>query len=287
MTQGLELQHRTDAQSNQASGQVGSHMTAALLSTGKHSVTALTRRGSGSKIPEGVAVAAVDYDDEETLVAALRGQQFLIISMSVQAPPETQNKLIRAAAKAGVPWVMPNYYGSDFRNATLAAENLTGPGVLRGIEAVEREGVSSWVAMCCSFWYEYSLAMGPGWYGFDFAERAVTMVDDGTTRINTSTWEQCGRAVKALLSLKELPEDEADAGPTLARWRNQPLYISSFLVSQRDILDSINRVAGTTDADWKIGHEESRARYQRGLDLLKQGSHLGFGIALYTRRLDS
>ncbi|KAM4054479.1 nmrA-like family protein [Hirsutella rhossiliensis] len=266
-----------------ASGQVGSHMTAALLSTGKHTVTALTRSGGNSKMPAGVTVAAVDYDREETLVDALRGQQFLIISISVLAPPESQTKLIKAAAKAGVAWVMPNCYGTDVRNAALAAENLTGPAVLGGIEAVEREGVSSWVAMCCSFWYEFSLSMGPGWYGFDFAGNRVTLIDDGKTRINTSTWEQCGRAIKSLLTLKELPEDEADTSLTLSRWRNQPLYISSFLISQRDMLDSVNRVAGTSDADWQIEHEESQARYRRGFDMFKQGSHLGFGIALYTR----
>ncbi|PMB66859.1 hypothetical protein BM221_006516 [Beauveria bassiana] len=37
-----------------ASGNVGKHMTQALLRTGKHTVTALTRIGSKSVLPEGV-----------------------------------------------------------------------------------------------------------------------------------------------------------------------------------------------------------------------------------------
>ncbi|KYK59052.1 hypothetical protein DCS_00179 [Drechmeria coniospora] len=264
-------------------GQVGSAMTAALLSTGKHTVTAVTRASSETKVPEGVVAAKVDYDDEQTLVDALRGQQFLIISMAVTAPPDSQDKLIKAAAKAGVPWVMPNCYGTDVEDRELGDENLTGPRVRAGIEAVEREGVGSWVAMCCSFWYEYSLGMGPGWFGFDFGKKKVTFNDAGTTRINTSTWDQCGRAIKALLSLKELPDDADDDAPTLSRWRDKPLYISSFLLSQRDMLDSVQRVTGTTDADWQIEHEESRARYRRGMDMFKQGELLGFGICLYTR----
>lgn len=267
-----------------ASGQVGSYLTAALLSTGQHTVTAITRSDSkSSPPPAGVTVAKVDYDNEQSLVDALRGQQFLIISMSVTAPRDSQSKIIKAAAKAGVAWVMPNCYGTDIANAKLKEENLTGPAVLGGIEAIEKEGVSSWIAMCCSFWYEFSLSMGPGWYGFDFANKKVTFTDDGKTRINTSTWEQCGRAIKALLSLKELPEDENDKTPTLSTWRNKPLYISSFLVSQRDMLDSLNRVMGTTDADWEIEHEEHAARYARGMEMFKKGSHLGFGICLYTR----
>ncbi|RCI15917.1 hypothetical protein L249_2831 [Ophiocordyceps polyrhachis-furcata BCC 54312] len=267
-----------------ATGKVGSYMTAALLSTGKHVVTAITRKGGGSNsnMPKGVKVAEVDYDGEETLVDALSGQQFLIVALSATAPSDTQEKLARAAAKAGVSWMMPNCYGTDVRNAALEAENLSGPPILGGIDAVERAGVS-WVAMCCSFWYEYSLAMGPCWFGFDFNKKEVTLFDQGTTRINISTWDQCGRAIAALLSLKELPQDESDESVTLSRWRNQPLYVSSFLISQRDMLDSIHRVQGTTDADWHIEHEECGARYKRGMELLQKGDFRGFGICLYTR----
>lgn len=267
----------------QVTGQVGRHVTAELLSTGKHIVTALTRKGGNSKMPEGVLVAPVDYDDEDSLVSALKGQQFLMISLAVTADRSTQGKIIKAAAKAGVPWVMPNCYGTNVFDEKLAAENLTGPGVLPAIKAIEETGVSSWVAMCCSFWYEFSLAMGPGWYGFDFDNKKATLIDDGKTRINTSTWNQCGRAMKALLSLKELPDDANDTSVTLSNWRNKPLFISSFLVSQRDMLDSVNRVAGTTDADWTIEYEPHKERYERGMDLFKQGQHIGFGICLYTR----
>ncbi|KAF4589718.1 oxidoreductase CipA [Ophiocordyceps camponoti-floridani] len=265
-----------------ATGKVGSYMTKELLSTGKHVLTAITRKGGGSSMPKGVKVAEVDYDREETLVEALRGQQFLVVSLSVQAPAETQDKLARAAAKAGVSWMMPNCYGTDVRNVALEKENLSGPPILAGIAAAEKAGVS-WVTMCCSFWYDYSLAMGPGWFGFDFDKKEVTMIDEGKTRINVSTWDLCGRAIKALLSLKELPDDEADKSVTLSRWRDQPLYISSFLIGQRDMLDSIHRVQGTTDADWRIEHEESSARYKRGMELMQKGNFVGFGMCLYTR----
>jgi hypothetical protein len=234
-------------------------------------------------MPAGVKAVKVDYDDQESLVNALKGQQFLIISLAVTAPKDTQAKIIKAASKAGVTWIMPNCYGTNVFDKKLGDENLTRPGVIPGIELIEEEGVSSWIAMCCSFWYEFSLAMGPCWYGFDFKNKRVTLIDDGKTRINTSTWDQCGRAIKALLSLKELPEDENDKSLTVSNWRNQPLLISSFLVSQRDMLDSVHRVMGTTDADWTVEYEPHKERYQRGMELMKTGSHLGFGICLYTR----
>jgi tryptophan synthase beta chain len=73
-----------------------------------HILTAITRDGSKDKLPEGVKIAQVDYDDEATIFAALEGQQILIITLSVAAPQDTHSKLIKAAAKAGVPYVMPN-----------------------------------------------------------------------------------------------------------------------------------------------------------------------------------
>jgi putative NADH-flavin reductase len=53
------------------SGSVGEYITKHLLSTGKHTVTAITREGSKSEIPSGVKVAKVNYDQSETLVEAL------------------------------------------------------------------------------------------------------------------------------------------------------------------------------------------------------------------------
>ena len=266
-----------------AGGTVGQYLAEELLKTGKHTVTAITRAGSTNKLPEGVRVVTVNYDDEDSLVAALKGQQFLAISMSVVAPPDTQEKLVKAAAKAGVPWIMPNGYGTDFTNEKLAQENLTGPAVIPGVKAIEEAGFSSYIVMCCSFWYEYSIAQGPEWYGFDFANKKITLYDDGKTKIPTTTWRQCGRALASLLSLKELPEDESDKSTTVSNWRNKPLYISSFFVSQRDMLDSIQKVSGETDKDWTIKYETSADRWKRGMDLLKNGDRTGFATAMYSR----
>lgn len=203
--------------------------------------------------------------------------------MSTRAPRDTQHKLIKAAADAGVPWVLPNSYSHDVMDKKFGAENLCGPGIWAATDAIEKHGVSSWVSVCCGFWYEHSLTLSPSWYGFDLKNKKVTFYDDGKARINTSTWRQCARAVARLLSLKELPEDDNDKEPTLSAWRNKPLYTSSFLVSQRDMLDSMNRVLGLSDADWTIEHEAATDRYDRGREMLKQGNHLGFVLAMYVR----
>ena len=253
------------------------------MKTGKHTVTAISRNGSKSPLPKGINVASVDYNDEQSLIDALKGQQFLFISVAVIAPPDTQNKLIRAAGKAGVPWVMPNGYGSDPLNEKYIAENFSGKGLLAGIKAVEDIGVSSWIIMCCQHWYEYSLTVGDWAYGFDFDNKKVTFYDDGNTPITTTTWLQCGRAAAALVSLKVLPEDEDDKSVTLSRWRNRPLYVASFKVSQRDMLDSVERAMGTTDKDWEIDYEPSKDRWERGKKAMSPTDKTGFVTAMYAR----
>lgn len=90
-----------------------------LLETGKHTVTALTRKGSSSVLPAGTIAKEIDYDNTESIVEALRGQDALIITLSVQAPQETNMILVSAAIEAGVSWIMPNEWGPDNADASV------------------------------------------------------------------------------------------------------------------------------------------------------------------------
>lgn len=203
--------------------------------------------------------------------------------MGVQAPPEQQTKLIHAAAEAGVPWVIPNEWGPDGANESLSKEILLGEKQTKYRGEIERIGKSSWIGIACSFWYEYSLSGGVETYGFDLKDKSVTFIDDGNTKINTSTGPQCGRGIASLLGLKVLPDDESDKSPHLAQFRNRFVYWSSFRVSQKDMLDSILRVTGDKLEDWTISHQNHKERWQSGMDELQKGNRLGFIRVLYTR----
>lgn len=228
----------------------------------------------------------VDYGSEAesdvaALIEALRGQQVLIITMSVTALA-TVKSLIRAAASAGVAYILPNWFGHDANNKQLLEDSMM-TGLFANVTEIERLGVSSFFLLACNFWYEFSLGGGPHRYGFDFKKRSLTLYDGGNVAINTSTWPQCGRAVASLLSLKELPDDENDASPTVSRFRNECVYISSFALSQRDMFQSVKRVTGTTDADWTISHEDTKQRYKEGLEAIKTGNHEGWMKMGYSR----
>lgn len=235
-------------------------------------------------MPDGVHRAEVDYDDEATLVRALAGQQFLIITMAAMVKGNPEQALIRAAAKAGVPYVMPNSYTCDALNESLGEQQHISAPFRAARAEVEQLGVSSWVALGTGFWYEWSLVgQGEHRFGCGIEGRTMTFFDEGEEKITTSTWDQCGRAVAGLLSLKWYPEDESDKEPAVDNWANNVVYIASFRVSQKDMFDSVKRVTGTADSDWKIEHVSSQERYQEALNKMGKGDMMGFSEQMYTR----
>ena len=227
----------------------------------------------------------VDYtgDDDAALVEALRGQQALIITMSFSAPRDTVGKLIGSAAKAGVSYILPNWFGHDAANDSLCSDSFLTPMRDAARAETEKHGVSSYLMLVCNFWYEFSLGGGPDRYGFDFQKNTLVLFDGGNVPINTSTWPQCGRAVASLLSLKELPDDEDDKSTTLSQFRNGNVYVSSFRLTQLDMFESVKRVTGTTDADWTVTHESAEQRWKDGTAELQKGNFAGFTKMLYSR----
>jgi saccharopine dehydrogenase-like NADP-dependent oxidoreductase len=68
----------------------------------------LTRLESTSVFSPDVITKHIDYTSYSSLVSALQGQDVFIITMAVTAPPDQEASLIKAAAEAGVKWVLPN-----------------------------------------------------------------------------------------------------------------------------------------------------------------------------------
>lgn len=215
-------------------------------------------------------------------MAALHGQQFLIISLAPMAGPDADSKIVQAAAKAGVPYIMPNAYGGDVIPAKRDEDLALGPIAKMQRDEIERLGMQ-WVCVCCGFWYDYSLARGPARYGFDLERRAVTLYDDGNTKISTTTLPQVGRAVAAVAGLKLLPQDAGDKAPTFSAWLGRAIYVKSFVVSQNDMLASVKRVTGTTDADWTVTKEDVRVRFAEGKAQVQKGDMSGYAKMLYAR----
>lgn len=199
------------------------------------------------------------------------------------AAPDAHSRLVKAAAKAGVQYIMPNAYGLNFYDSESIRRDISVTQyAYDNIVEVKQLGLNC-ITLIVGFWYEYGLTTTENMFGFDLENHKVTMFDNGTKAIPTSTWAQCGRAVAALLSLKKFPDDESDKYVTLSRFRDRPAFISSFNISQRDILDSVERVTGTVDADWEIKYQPAKDRYEEGQKELAEGNPMGFYKTMFSR----
>jgi hypothetical protein len=105
------------------------------------------------------------------VVKALTAHDILIISLSSRAPPTLHPSIVAAAAKAGIPYIMPNYYGYGLGTRAIKGEGLT--DFTRYINDVRDTADVDYVALVCGFWYEFSVAMGEPWLGFRIRKRTV------------------------------------------------------------------------------------------------------------------
>ncbi|KAJ6261019.1 hypothetical protein Dda_3684 [Drechslerella dactyloides] len=274
-----------------ATGFQGKHIAAELLKRGTFNITAITRSNS-TTLPAGITPAVVDYNDHASIVAALRGQDVIIITLSVRAPPDTHQKLVDAAADAGVKLIVPNEWGYDAeRDPEFTKNTIVGEKAVKNREHIRTKGIP-FIGVNGGFWYEFSLGGDEARYGFDFNKNTLTIFDEGNIKISTSTWEQVARGVAGVLSLKINPDGPDDKSPTVSSFYNQSVCVESFNLSQKDMFESVKRVTGTTDADWTVTHENSKERYGRAMGFLAANDfHLGpaastamrgLGMAMYT-----
>ncbi|KAF2799375.1 NAD(P)-binding protein [Melanomma pulvis-pyrius CBS 109.77] len=97
------------------SGQVAHEIIDALIATGKHEITILSRNASAGDSAPGVMWRAVNYDDKSSLVGALQGIHTVLSFIQLLSDPEnkSQKTLIDAAIVAGVNRFAPSEWGSS------------------------------------------------------------------------------------------------------------------------------------------------------------------------------
>jgi hypothetical protein len=221
---------------------------------------------SNISLPSSVALVKVDYNDITTLTHALLNHDILIITLSVTTPPSVHSNLVTAASAAGIRYVIPNAYGFDFRNPALI-NDIDAAGLAHSyFSQIEGLGMAHF-SLVCGFWYEWSLGVS-SFYGIDIAAKKVVFYDDGETKMNTSTWELCGNAVAGIVGL---PIEELET-----KWRNKSFYVSSFRVSQREMLESVQRVLGQGEGEWGVEYQTSKERFEQSMKEMREGDHMAF-----------
>jgi uncharacterized protein YbjT (DUF2867 family) len=256
-----------------ATGTVGSVTLSALLNANIHTITTITRTESSAQFPSGVKVQKGDYLDHSWLVSALKGQDVLIMQLNMYpVAMDSQIMLIEAAAEAGVRWVLPTEFGSDI-NSPLATEFPMMAMKKKYRELIEKKGMN-WVAVVNNPWFDWSLKQGM--WNVDIPGRRAIINNVGDAKFNTTTLGQVGRGVAALLSL---PEEK------LNNFKNSAVYLRSFLLSQREILDSAIRATGTKKSDWQITMQDPEVTIQTAKDAVAAGNPMAFVGEFYTAHM--
>ncbi|KAF2720236.1 NAD(P)-binding protein [Polychaeton citri CBS 116435] len=264
-----------------ASGNVGSATLDNLNTASKFSITVLTRSESSSSFPSNVTVKRVSYSDPAGLEEAFRNQDAAIFAISFRATDD-QPRLIEAAAKAGVKWILPNEYAGDGMNkAMVDAVPVFQPkrDARQQIEELAKtyNGLK-WVGICTGPWLESSLKFAV-LFDIDVQGKKVqTWEKPG--RFNVSTIAQIGRAITALLSLPV--SNTEDPYASLEHYANRFIYVSSFYTTQDELLAAVQRATGSSPEDW-TRHHTGELRFAKGKQLIKDGApvmqnpHITFG----------
>lgn len=95
------------------------------------------------------------YSEEESLTAALKGQQFLVITLASSAPPEPHIKLVRLQSRpvSYKSYPMPNDYGGDFTNEDTVKDDILTQINVAKLQEIQNLG-GSYIGMTCDMWYE-------------------------------------------------------------------------------------------------------------------------------------
>ena len=216
-------------------GTVGSHTLSALIAAQIHTLTTISRTDSSAAFPSDIDVKKGDYTSHSFLVSALTGNDILIMQLGIFSNDQ-QFPLIKAAAEARVKYILPTEFGSD-PHAPFAKSFPMMAGKVQYRNLVESLGMS-WICVVNNPWFDWSLK--GGMWGIDIPNKKASLYAGAEGKFNTTTLKQVGRGVAALLSLPDAQ---------LEGYKNSPVYLSSFCVSQRDILDAVIRATGTKDSD--------------------------------------
>ncbi|KAF5669949.1 NAD(P)-binding domain-containing protein [Fusarium heterosporum] len=196
-------------------GQVGTPTVKGLLAQGIHTITAVQRLESTSTFPHEVVVKTGDLNDESFLVIAFQGQDAVVLMPPIPHIISVQEPAVRAAAKAGVPYVLPSEFGPDPFASRLIEENELLQNKKRIRDLIEELGATIWTG--------------------------------ATGKVNASSVAHSGYATAAVLSL---PEED------LSRYRNKAFYVPSCHLTQKELLEAVQKETGTTESDWEVKHQE-------------------------------
>ncbi|KAH9209772.1 hypothetical protein DL95DRAFT_466458 [Leptodontidium sp. 2 PMI_412] len=248
-----------------ASGTIGSPIVAALLSSGKFNVSALSRPTSKATFPAGVTIKRADLTSRESLVTALSGQDVVICTLNDEAA-QHQGGLVEAAYEAGVKRYMPNEWASHDMTieGTPMEEAYEGKrAVVRllneKVELAAKEGREfSWTGLNTGVFFDWALYAA----FLDITlppTNSAKIWDSGNSKFAATNLSTVGRAVVTILTTAE------------EKTRNKQVEVESFTTTQNEIVAILEKVTG---AKWNVEKTSSEQELAAAEANLEKGEFL-------------
>jgi hypothetical protein len=219
-----------------ATGSIGSVVLTALEKEPSFTITLVQRASSKAKMPAHLkTIAVTDSYPTDELILAFRGQDVVINCMTSLLVAD-QFRIIDAAITAGVRRYVPSEYGLNNMRRDAQALNLVfhDKGKIQEyLRAKAQAGIIEWMSIACGMWIRWSMAHD--FLGMHVGERRFVFWDDGEGYFSCTTEENSALGlVNALLA----------AGTDRDVWKNTIIYLSDFAITQKQLLEAIERIQG-------------------------------------------
>lgn len=215
-----------------AGGNLGPHVLDALLKAG-FKVTVIARQSSTyqSSSTDIRVVRLPDSYPVEDLEDAFQGQDAVVCTVVPFSANDPRFRLVEAAVRAGVRRFIPAEFGLDMTPEALKVipdmqQRLDVQKYYRSKES----DTFSWTGIATGLFHDFGLGSANLFF-IDVAARTARILEGGRIPFSTCTMPTIGLAVSRTLQ-------------RLEETKNQTLMIQSFVTTQHEILQTVEKVIG-------------------------------------------
>ncbi|RAO69769.1 uncharacterized protein BHQ10_005781 [Talaromyces amestolkiae] len=238
------------------SGLLGRFVLEKLLASNKFNIQVLQRTGSSSTYAATVKVVEADFEDLQSLTAALEGQD-AVVSTVGEKGIIVQKLLIDAAITAGVKRFLPSNFGSNMSNPNSRKLPVFKGKVIIEDYLVEKSKTTD---------LTYTLVYNGGFTDFaiknkvimNFSEYKPTIFNGGDSKFSCTSLPTVGDAVVGVLSHP-------------AETENRAVYVSESFISQNQLLSLAKSIA--PNKPWAPVDADLNVVFAGALERLAQGQH--------------
>ncbi|EED22986.1 conserved hypothetical protein [Talaromyces stipitatus ATCC 10500] len=230
-----------------ASGHLGTFVLEKLLASNKFNVQVIKRPDSRSTVTANVKAVEANFDDLESLTAALQGQDAVVSTISDKASM-SQRLLIDAAIAAGVRRFLPSNFGSNMSNPNTRKLSVFKTKVLIEDYLIEKSKTTD---------LTYTFVYNGGFTDFAIQHKP-TIFNGGDSHFSCTSLPTVGDAVVGVLT------HPADT-------QNRAVYVSESMISQNQLFSLAKRIS--PNKPWAPVDADLDVVVTGALDRFAQGQH--------------